>query len=176
MKQPNEIQGWFSEWMVYDYIVDYTPTNGTIVEVGAWLGKSSSYLCDISGDRNVIIVDSWMGSPDETDTHHTLVTKEDVYELFKKNMGDRNYQSIKGLSTEVAKQFDDESLDTVFIDATHTYEAVKEDITAWLPKIKYDGILAGHDYVERWFGVVTAVDELLPNRIVLDNCWIYHKR
>jgi hypothetical protein len=50
----------------------------------------------------------------------------------------------------------------VFIDADHTYEAVKADIAAWLPKVKPDGILAGHDYKHfpsMNFGVIQAVTE-----------------
>lgn len=176
MKQTQDIDGWFTEWMVYDYIIDSTPDDGTIVEVGAWLGKSSSYMCDNGGDRNIIIIDSWEGSPNEINTNHKLATQTDIYEIFKENMGDRNYKSIRGFSTDVAKQFDDESIDSIFIDATHTYDAVKEDIKAWLPKVKHDGLIGGHDYSIDFVDVIRAVDELLPNRIVLDNCWIYHKR
>ncbi len=58
----------------------------------------------------------------------------------------------------------DESLDFAFIDADHTYKAVKADIHAWWPKIQPDGILCGHDYGYKkdrrgiW-GVSKAVNE-----------------
>jgi len=67
---------------------------------------------------------------------------------------------MKGRSVEVAKSFADESLDFVFIDADHTYEAVKADLEAWFPKVRKGGIVSGHDYVEyQNFGVIKAVDE-----------------
>lgn len=176
MKQTSEIQGWFKHSDVYDYLIEKTPIDGSILELGAWLGKSSSYLADKAGDRNVIIVDSWKGSPNELGTTHRLATQTDIYDIFKENMGDRKYQSIRGLSKEVSEQFQDESLDVVFIDATHTYPAVKQDIQLWLPKVKTGGILAGHDYEPAHRGVIRAVDELLPDKEVMNYCWIYHKK
>ena len=178
MKQTSEIQGWFNQYQqtVYDFLISKTPENGTFVEIGAWLGKSSSYLVDNSGDRNIIIIDSWEGSPNERGGNHHLATQTDIYEIFKENMGDRKYQSIRGLSTEVANQFEDESLDTVFIDATHTYEAVKEDIKVWYPKVKKGGILAGDDYVDGWPGVIKAVKEMLPEHDEMVGRWIHYKK
>jgi len=178
MKKTNEIQGWFNQYHqnVYDFLISKTPENGTFVEIGAWLGKSSSYLVDNSGNRKIIIVDSWKGSPNEIGGSHKLATQTDIYEIFKQNMGDRKYESIRGLSNEVANQFEDESLDTVFIDATHTYEAVKEDIRMWLPKVKKGGILAGDDYVDGWIGVIKAVKEMLPDHIEMQGRWIYYKK
>jgi len=59
---------------------------------------------------------------------------------------------------------EDASLDFCFIDGDHRYEAVKEDIIAWTPKLRKGGILSGHDYDYPHFGGVTlAVDELLTD-------------
>lgn len=49
--------------------------------------------------------------------------------------------------------------DFVFIDAGHSYEAVKADIAAWLPKVKPGGWFGGHDYHKNHPGVIRAVDE-----------------
>lgn len=175
MKSYLEIKGWFNHKMTYDYLIEQCSEGGTIVELGAWLGKSSSYLVDKAINRNVIIIDSWLGSPDELETNHKLATQTDIYEVFKSNMGERKYQSIRGLSKDVVESFQDESLDVVFIDLTHTYEEVKQDITLWLPKVKKGGILSGHDYEIAWGGVMKAVDEMLPSRTIMENCWIFKK-
>ena len=58
--------------------------------------------------------------------------------------------------------YEDNSLDFVFIDASHKYIDVKEDIINWLPKIRKGGILAGDDF--SWSGVRRALKELLPNK------------
>jgi len=175
MKATKQIEGWFNHQAAYDYLLANMPKDGTFVELGAWLGKSSSYLCDKATGQDIIIVDTWKGSPNELTTHHKLATEQDIYQLFVENMGERKYKAIKATSKAAAGKFKAESLDVVFIDLTHTYEAVKEDIKLWLPKVKKGGYIAGDDYHENWKGVIQAVDELLPHATFIDDCWIYQK-
>ncbi len=57
-------------------------------------------------------------------------------------------------------------LDFVYVDAQHHYEAVKQDIEMWAPKIRRGGILAGHDYLDGMvagslYGVRKAVGEFV---------------
>lgn len=49
-------------------------------------------------------------------------------------------------SAVAAARFADGSLDLVFIDADHQYDAVMRDLEAWWPKIAPTGRIAGHDY------------------------------
>ena len=73
---------------------------------------------------------------------------------------------LRMTTTEAARLFEDEHFDFVFIDADHSYKAVKQDITHWEPKVRPGGWLGGHDYHERKFpGVVKAVNELLGARV-----------
>jgi hypothetical protein len=46
------------------------------------------------------------------------------------------------------------------IDGDHSYEAVKADIQAWLPKMKRGGVISGDDYM--WPGVKKAAEEAFP--------------
>jgi predicted O-methyltransferase YrrM len=175
MKRYQDIDGWFNHQAAYDYLLSKVPEGGTFVELGAWLGKSSSYLCDKATHQNITIIDTWKGSPNELTTTHKLATQVDIYDLFIENMGDRKYKAIRATSKAAARKFKAESLDVVFIDLTHTYEAVKEDIQLWLTKVKKGGYIAGDDYHENWKGVIQAVDELLPHATFIDDCWIYQK-
>ena len=65
----------------------------------------------------------------------------------------------------------------IFLDADHSYEAATLDIEAWLPKVKKNGILAGHDYINHLYpGVKRAVDDMSKGNIKIDGTsWIYNK-
>lgn len=79
-----------------------------------------------------------------------------------------NIVKIRKTSVEAAKDFPDRSLDAVYIDAEHDEESVREDIEAWIPKIKFGGYLCGHDFylphiqkilVERGFTKITQAPD-----------------
>ncbi len=58
-----------------------------------------------------------------------------------------NIIKIRKTSVEASKDFADQSLDAVYIDAEHDEDSVREDIKTWRRKIKPGGILSGHDYL-----------------------------
>lgn len=65
--------------------------------------------------------------------------------------------------------------DFVFIDAGHSYQAVREDITNWLPKVKPGGWFGGHDYHEGHPGVIEAVREAFGSAIEFEDGWIWSR-
>jgi hypothetical protein len=85
-------------------------------------------------------------------------------------------QLIIDLSTEAAKRFEDESLDFVYIDANHSYKYVREDILAWLPKVKKGGIIGGHDYdwTDKEDGNILAVKKAVDEIFGTDGRVHYH--
>jgi cephalosporin hydroxylase len=180
MKKTKDIEGWFNYEKTYDFLLSKINDGGTFVECGAWLGKSSSYLCDCAKDRiNVFVVDSWLGSDNEINTSHALAVEKDIYDIFLENMGNRIFKPIRKLSKEAAIDFKDGGCDIVFIDMNHSYESVLEDINIWLPKVKIGGYLAGHDYnIVDWPFVVRAVNENFATKdlTIIGDCWIYHKK
>jgi predicted O-methyltransferase YrrM len=66
-------------------------------------------------------------------------------------------------SVEAAAAFADQSVDFVFIDATHTLEDVSQDIASWWPKVKAGGLIAGHDY-PNFPGVSAPVNAFVAER------------
>lgn len=50
------------------------------------------------------------------------------------------------LSIDAAGTIQDRSLDLVFIDADHSYQGVKGDLAAWVPKVRPGGWIGGHDF------------------------------
>jgi predicted O-methyltransferase YrrM len=74
---------------------------------------------------------------------------------------------IVGDTAEAAREIEEGSLDFVFIDADHTYEAVRKDIDAWRSKVRPGGWLGGHDYNRKFPGVIRAVDFVFGARNVI---------
>ncbi len=144
----------------------------SIVEIGCWTGSSTfSFLSNCKG--SVYAVDHWQGSGG-AGKNMTQMEADVVYETFLANVGHfPNLKIMKMPSNEAVKYFNDKSIDMVFIDGSHEYKDVLEDITIWMPKaIK---MICGHDY--HFPPVKKAVDELLGtgNYKVTETGLIWHK-
>lgn len=165
----HSIQGWSLDIEdMYRDFVNSAQEGAHAVEVGVWKGRSAAFMCvEIANSGKKIqfdCVDTWLGSPIDEHQRDSYVSSNSLYEHFTENMKSvsQYYKPVRLPSVEAAKLYEDASLDYVFIDAHHDGEAPKEDILAWLPKIKNGGILAGHDY--GFEGVFRAVNEILgPN-------------
>ena len=159
----------------------------TVAEVGVWRGTlSSRILRECPQVRRLILVDSWTpvygNDPDHgwmvfgpgTDQHEM----DDAYHTVTKKMagyGPR-VMVLKMPSIEGAKTIPDGSLDAVLIDALHTYHACKEDILAWMPKLRTGGIMIGDDLSDWFPGVQVAVEEVLKDQWrCLGQTWWYLK-
>jgi hypothetical protein len=174
-------EGWFSYPNLYSRIVKRFPSGSRFVEIGCWKGKSAAYMCveiaNLNKDIEFFCVDTWEGSVE----HKGMEELSELYDIFIDNLRpvEEYYFPLKMTSLEGAKKFKDNSLDFVFIDASHEYEDVKDDILAWYPKVKPGGIIAGHDYYHEeydWFpGVKQAVNELLTDFVPDEKCWIHYK-
>ncbi len=175
-----QIDGWFDYEKVFDDIIGNLikkKIRPKVVEIGAWLGKSSFYLTEKWGKKcDIFIVDTWNGSANELESSHRLATEKDIFVDFMYNMKHNwgKFIPIRTSSENASTLFEDNELDFVFIDAEHTYQGLSNDLRCWMPKIKKTGILAGHDYHENWSGVIKAVDEIIgKDNIKLEGCtWI----
>ena len=58
------------------------------------------------------------------------------------------YEIMKNYSVDASKNFDDYSLDFIYIDARHDYNGVLEDLEYWYPKVKSGGLISGHNYIK----------------------------
>lgn len=148
--------GWFSDLdkQLYDKAVALYGDGDIFVEIGSFKGRSASIMgvniINSNKDIKFYCVDTWEGS--EEHQQGALAEDSDVvngklYDVFLKNIEPIKdiITPIKKTSEEASKTFADNSLSFVFIDASHDYENVKNDLNCWFPKIKKGGILAGHD-------------------------------
>lgn len=174
-------EDWFNYQRFYDEIA--SKKFNVLVELGTWKGHSISYLgkklLEQSYDFKLYGVDLFDDSYIHTKegNSHLASQMKYIYDVYNQNLIDAGVREvikdIKGNTWEVASQFEDNSVDFVFIDADHNYESVKKDILSWLPKMKKGGIMSGHDYFNNTCGVKQAVDEIFPNVVIgTNNIWM----
>ena len=174
------IQGWFNCPDLYREMVATAPQGAKFVEIGCWKGKSSSFMAEqimnSKKDITFYCVDTWKGTLTESGHQNDPdVANDRLFEVFNDNMSPfaGYYNPIRSTSVEAAQQFEDNSLDFIYIDASHEYIDVKNDIDAWFPKLKKGGTIAGDDFnssqvaraVREAFGMAIEI----PNRFT----WIH---
>jgi len=172
------ITGWFTFPRFYKDIVQSLPNGSNVVEVGVYEGKSLAYfmveMLRANKSFNVYAVDSFTFNDEQTNENIEVVFRRNLASVIDK------VNVIKGDSGLSAEQFEDESIDFLFLDADHVKSRVYSDIRAWLPKIKKNGIISGHDYCEAHEGVIEAVDEIFGfdmDRKYLDELvWVYKNK
>lgn len=177
-----KIEGFFNFDNIYTDMVKRFD-DAVFVEIGSWKGRSTVYMAEEIKKYNKNIswyaVDMFKGTKDENDNDKDVIN-DTLYDKYLKNIEPVKdlIHTIRGDSKEVYKQFEDESIDFLFIDGDHTYKGCYTDIKNWFPKVKKGGIIGGHDYSEPTCGVKMAVDSyfLFSKKIKQDRTsWLYHK-
>ena len=90
-------------------------------------------------------IDHWQGSKEHEGKDK--INLENLYKDFLKNIEPVKeiINPVRMNSIEASKLYKPNSLDFIFIDASHDQISVKADLTHWLPQLKENGIIAGDD-------------------------------
>lgn len=134
--------------------------NKTVLEVGAYFGFST--VCMAQFANMVYSLDTHTGDVhlSKTNTFQYYMGYLQRYRVLDK------VAILIGLSTDILPRLPKDTFDMAFIDATHTYEAVKKDIELTIPLVKSGGLISFHDYQEgNHVGVQQAVDEFIAQDI-----------
>jgi hypothetical protein len=136
-------------------------------EVGVLEGGTSDALLQNLPELQLWMVDPWRPGEESLPEHmRDAASLEEAYQRARwwTEYAQQRRFILREASPGAANRFDDAQLDFVFLDANHRYERVRDDIYAWWPKIRPQGLLTGHGYLaplnaaESW-GVRRAVDE-----------------
>lgn len=175
-------ENWFNYEDLYSLMVSKFESGSNFVEVGVWKGMSACFMAVeiLNSGKNIKFdcIDTWDYVPSSYEIEETKF--ENLFDTFTKNIEPvKNVINvIKSISWDGAKNYTDESLDFVFIDAGHDYESVSKDLKSWYPKIKKGGVIAGHDY-HYDVGVYPAVNEFFlgkENIKQMGSCWVVEKQ
>lgn len=157
------LTGWSTDILqFYSDVAAELPDGATCVELGVWCGRSLSYL-DFALRRagkthcRLVGVDAWPegygargGSPIDEAIQRVgggslyVWAMSEMLKYIPEHLA--HLDLVRCRTTLAARLFDNASLDLVFVDADHEYAGVLLDLTAWTPKVRRGGILAGHDY------------------------------
>lgn len=130
-----------------DEFAEFLNTKGLLghaVEVGVRAGYFSSRFMGKWNGKLLTLVDPWANLSDYH--QHAGANWNQVYANAMKRyqkFGER-VAVCRNISMAAAEILPND-LDFVYIDANHQYGHVAEDLSAWWPKVKIGGILAGHD-------------------------------
>lgn len=127
-----------------------------MLEVGSYLGASACFLAAAARERggHVWCVDPW--------TNEAMTEgQRDTYDQFMHNT--QKYTGIisplRMYSAEAAQSLTG-LFDLIFIDGSHEYDAVLEDVQLWMPRLAHNGWFVLHD--TGWaFGVQRVAKELV---------------
>lgn len=146
----------------------------TAVEIGSHMGEGLQMLAATHLFNKIHVIEPFKGEEAfNTDFKWTWEEVRQEWDLNTRHFKDI-IQLHEAFSYEVVDKFFDNSINLVYIDGDHSYEAVKRDIELYLPKIRNRGILSGHDYHTTWPGVMKAVNETLgtPDKVFQDSSWM----
>lgn len=172
MPYDNKIMGWMVEedLQVLEKLASNIPTNGKIVEVGSYMGRSAVCWALSSPTSTVYCVDDFFDFsmrseieiPDEIaelNAHPKFGKFYNPYQEFLKNTkAFKNIVSVKGHVPDI--DFNVDEIDLLFLDANHKNPNDWDILTYFVPKIKPGGIISGHDYGHSFPDVIQNVSRL----------------
>lgn len=116
-------------------------------EIGVWKGEFSAALLEGNPQLHLLCVDPWQTYADWQDGKNGEQRKIDkAHQSALARLAGLHCTVVRKFSAEAAEDVPDGSLDFIYVDANHGYDAVINDLTAWSPKVKRGGGIFGHDY------------------------------
>lgn len=162
----------YTRHTLMDKIKSHLGDIDTAIEIGTWRGDFANLMCSKLKPNKFYAIDPFAlyeGYTDKPDVNEfgnqTNLDRlaEQVNARVAGFLPDGRSQLLREMSCNAVKQFADNSVDVVYVDADHKYEPVLADIRAWYAKVKPGGILCGDDYIEgshiEKFGVIEAVKD-----------------
>lgn len=149
---PLDMHGWFSREnkdMIGKLLARYQPK--TVVELGSWLGVSTIFMAQhVPAESKVYAVDHWEGDQHTNANPEGKKRAGTLYQQFLSNVKHHNLTNsiipLRMTTIEAALLFDDQSVDFLYIDASHDETSVTQDFVTWFPKVTTNGLICGDDW------------------------------
>lgn len=140
-----------------------------IVEINCFQGETTSLLAKYLSPEKIYVIDKFDSIPE---SYPVDLKIEDVEYNF--NVRNENYpvQVIKKDAVESANDFENQSVDLIYIANCTNYDKLWNILDKWLPKIKTEGYICGNFWGSG--DVVKSVIEHFgePNAYFNDSSWV----
>lgn len=130
-------------------------------EIGVAQGLHSEILCKNNPDLKLFCIDPWVHYPGYMDFGEAKLAG--FYEDAKVRLSQYNCTLVRKFSMDALADFEDGSLDFVYIDGAHDFKSVAQDIWEWPKKVHSGGIIFGHDFKRQSNPIVQMhVQDVIP--------------
>jgi hypothetical protein len=154
-----------SRYSLTTFVKSLLPSSAVIAEVGVFHGYFSDYLYHLFDPSVMFLIDTF----NTHDFISGLFTTDNHFSYIKNKVDGKRVHCMQGYSWDMLNNLSTNSVDYIYIDADHSYESVKKDISAAYNAIKHNGIIQFNDYCNfsilenDTYGVMQAVNEFLSS-------------
>lgn len=113
-------------------------------EIGVYKGEFSEKLC--KAGLRVYAIDPWIAFYGAGRTQQVQERQDFLYGHTQRTLAPYDAIILRKTSEDALWDFEDESLDFVYIDGNHDFRYVAFDIEEWSKKVRKGGVVSGHDY------------------------------
>lgn len=146
-----------SKYDLLKYLAELGYAKGA--EIGVSEGYFSEKMLETIPNLELWCVDNWR-QYSENRFGKSQAENDRKYQITVDRLAKYGAHIIRETSMDAVKQFNDNSLDFVYIDANHGYDYVMQDLIEWTKKVRKGGMIIGDDYYPmKKAGVVQAVDD-----------------
>ena len=159
------------------------PKNGVVAEIGVAFGGFTQNIIQVCEPKRFDAFDIFtihkhiqVWGKDPLEVTGGLTHLEFYENRLKNEIASGRVRIISGDSADQLNNINDNTYDVMYIDALHSYEAVKRDADVAVKKLRSNGVLISNDYVlydhhlRQEYGVVPVVNDLC----VYHGCPVYY--
>ncbi len=114
-------------------------------EIGVYKGAFTELFC--KEGFKMYAIDPWIAYEGAGRTQKRQERQDFLHEHTQRTLSPySNCTVIRKTSMDALNDFEDGSLDFVYIDGDHEFSHVAADLVEWTKKVKSGGVVSGHDY------------------------------
>jgi hypothetical protein len=150
--------------------LEWLPKGGKVAELGVETGLYAKKIIQINKPSELHLVDVWDSIPEPWPSlKEQIANYSKILKDFSSEIERGEVRVHKGDDLAYMRTFPDHYFDWVYIDTSHSYEQTLRELEICDNKVKSNGYICGHDYVDNefgrnsGFGVIQAVDHFTRN-------------